>query len=115
PTSWSWTFPGGSPATSTAQNPTGICYATAGSYDVKLVATNASGSDSLTKTLDIDVVTCSTPIASFFASDSVICVNSCINFSDSSLGNPSSWQWTFTGAFPASSTLQHPSTVCYGS
>ena len=39
PTSWSWSFPGGSPATSTAQNPT-VTYANNGLYDVTLTATN---------------------------------------------------------------------------
>ncbi len=48
PTSWSWTFPGGTPATSTAQNPT-IVYNTIGSYDVTLLATG-SGSDTEIKT-----------------------------------------------------------------
>lgn len=43
PTSWSWTFPGGTPSTSTEQNPT-VTYAVAGTYDVTLVATNAQGS-----------------------------------------------------------------------
>jgi PKD repeat protein/photosystem II stability/assembly factor-like uncharacterized protein len=44
PTSWSWSFPGGTPATSTLQNPT-VTYATAGTYNVTLTATNANGSD----------------------------------------------------------------------
>jgi PKD repeat protein len=48
PTSWSWTFTGGTPSSSTAQNPT-ITYNTAGTYDVTLTATNASGSDPITK------------------------------------------------------------------
>ncbi|MDQ3109056.1 MAG: T9SS type A sorting domain-containing protein, partial [Bacteroidota bacterium] len=47
PTSWSWTFQGGSPSGSNAQNPT-VIYNTPGSYDVILVATNASGSGSQT-------------------------------------------------------------------
>jgi PKD repeat protein len=46
--SWEWTFSGGTPATSTDQNPT-ITYNTAGTYSVTLKAINASGSDSLTK------------------------------------------------------------------
>ncbi|MFH2143404.1 MAG: M6 family metalloprotease domain-containing protein, partial [Bacteroidota bacterium] len=54
PDSWAWTFPGGTPATSTDQNPT-ISYATAGTYDVTLTATNASGSDGETKTSYITV------------------------------------------------------------
>jgi len=50
PTSWAWTFEGGSPGVSTDQNPTGIVYNTAGTYDVTLVATNADGSDTEIKT-----------------------------------------------------------------
>jgi large repetitive protein len=50
PTSWSWSFPGASPSTSTLQNPSNICYSANGSYDVTLIATNASGSDTLTMT-----------------------------------------------------------------
>lgn len=49
PTSWSWTFTGGTPATSTAQNPT-VVYNTAGTYTVSLTATNANGSNTKTKT-----------------------------------------------------------------
>ncbi len=47
PTSWSWTFEGGSPATSTTQNPV-ITYNTAGTYYVTLTATNAGGSNTRT-------------------------------------------------------------------
>jgi gliding motility-associated-like protein len=49
PTSWSWSFPGGSPSSSTLQNPTGICYSATGGYTVILIATNANGSDTLTQ------------------------------------------------------------------
>ena len=49
PTSWAWTFSGGTPANSTAQNPT-VTYNTAGTFNVTLVATNAAGSDTETKT-----------------------------------------------------------------
>jgi PKD repeat protein len=45
PTSWSWSFAGGTPATSTTQNPS-VVYNTAGVYAVDLTATNAGGSDS---------------------------------------------------------------------
>ncbi len=54
PTSWSWSFPGGTPSTSTAKNPT-ITYSTLGTYDVSLTATNAYGSDNETKTAYITV------------------------------------------------------------
>ncbi len=49
PTSWSWTFEGGTPSSSTAQNPS-VTYSTAGTYDVSLTATNAAGSDTETRT-----------------------------------------------------------------
>jgi len=49
PTSWSWSFSGGTPSTSTAKNPT-VTYNTLGTYDVSLTATNAYGSDNETKT-----------------------------------------------------------------
>ncbi len=55
PTSWSWTFTGGTPSTSTVQNPSSICYATAGTYPVTLTSTNASGADTLTQTTFITV------------------------------------------------------------
>lgn len=48
PTSWSWTFQGGTPSTSTLQNPT-ITYSSVGTYDVTLVATNSYGNDTETK------------------------------------------------------------------
>ncbi|MBQ1654142.1 MAG: choice-of-anchor J domain-containing protein, partial [Bacteroidales bacterium] len=54
PTSWSWTFEGGTPATSTEQNPT-VTYNEAGEYTVTLVATNAFGSGTETKTEYISV------------------------------------------------------------
>lgn len=48
-TSYSWTFPGGSPNTSTDASPT-ITYNTPGTYNVSLDAVNANGSQSHTAT-----------------------------------------------------------------
>jgi PKD repeat protein len=42
PTSWSWTFQGGTPATSTDQNPT-VSWSVGGTYDITFEATNANG------------------------------------------------------------------------
>jgi gliding motility-associated-like protein len=47
PTGWTWYFFGADSLTSSLQNPTNICYNTAGSFDVALVTTNTNGSDSL--------------------------------------------------------------------
>lgn len=58
PTSWSWSFPGGTPSTSTSQNPT-ITYSTPGVYSVTLTASNASGSDAFTRTNFVQVLSSS--------------------------------------------------------
>ncbi len=49
PTSWNWSFPGGTPATSTVENPI-VVYNTLGTYSVSLVVSNSAGKDSITKT-----------------------------------------------------------------
>jgi len=55
PTSWSWTFEGGTPFSSTSENPL-VSYAAAGSYDVTLTVSNPNGSDQITKTGIINVI-----------------------------------------------------------
>jgi hypothetical protein len=47
-TSYHWTFTGGSPSTSTVSNPQNICYNAPGNYSVTLIASNSTGSDTLT-------------------------------------------------------------------
>jgi photosystem II stability/assembly factor-like uncharacterized protein len=47
PTSWNWSFPGGSPSTSTQQNPL-VFYNSAGTYPVTLITNNAIGGDTTT-------------------------------------------------------------------
>lgn len=50
PTSWSWTFTGGTPASFNGQNPPSITYNTPGTYPVSLTVTNPNGNDTETKT-----------------------------------------------------------------
>ncbi len=47
-TSYLWSFPGANPSTSTDVSPTNICYNSPGNYSVQLIATSATGSDTLT-------------------------------------------------------------------
>lgn len=54
-TGWTWTFNGGSPATSSAQNPT-VTYNTPGTYTVVLTATDGANSNTLTRTNYITVL-----------------------------------------------------------
>ena len=46
-TTYRWFFPGATPDTSTAANPTNICYNGPGHYNVRLITTNILGSDTL--------------------------------------------------------------------
>lgn len=55
PTSWSWNFGGGgSPATSSVQNPSNILFNTAGTYTVTLTASNFSGTSTSTQTIVVN-------------------------------------------------------------
>ena len=112
-TSWQWSFPGGTPATSTDQHPTGICYNDAGTYEVILTITDDQGTTSDTLPNYIEVSSCG-PVAAITASATTICAEACVDFTDASTGNNiNSWQWLFPGAETPSSTDQHPSGICY--
>lgn len=49
----------------------------------------------------------------FDASASIICPGNCIDFSDLSVGNVTSWTWSFEGAGTTSSSQQNPTGICY--
>jgi gliding motility-associated-like protein len=50
-TSFSWTFSGGNPSSSSSQNPGTVCYPTAGNYTISLTVTNATGSATSTENI----------------------------------------------------------------
>jgi len=50
PSSWTWTFNGADPSSSTQQNPSEIRYNSPGTYDVTLAISNGTLADTLTKT-----------------------------------------------------------------
>lgn len=112
--SWDWSFNGADTPTSNNQNPTNICYSTAGSYNVTLEITDDNGTDS--KTLQVTVNDCATaPTAGFIIDSSTVCEGDCISFTDLSAGDPTSWEWTFDGGTPHTSTEQNPSDICFDS
>jgi PKD repeat protein len=47
-------------------------------------------------------------VAGFTADETDICEGGQVQFTDESTGNPSSWEWTFEGGTPATSTEQNP-------
>jgi len=53
------------------------------------------------------------PVAAFSVSDSAICVNNCVDFTDMSINSPTSWFWVFQGSMTSFSTQTNPSSICY--
>lgn len=106
PTSFAWSFPGGTPATSTDPNPV-VTYATAGTYDATLVVTNASGTSTRTLTKAVTVSNI-VPTANFRARQAPICPGGKITFTNLSVNCANTFAWTFPGGTPATSTDVNP-------
>lgn len=70
-TSWDWTFEGGTPGTFSGQTPPAIAYATAGTYDVTLVVSDGTLSDTEVKT-DYITVTVPPPFLTISPSDTTV-------------------------------------------
>jgi PKD repeat protein len=107
PKTYSWSFPGGIPATSTQQNPS-VNYAGTGVYNTKLVVSAACGKDSVTKTIVINPCT----ITATATPASICPPNTCANITavGSNGSGPYAYSWS-TGAIistinvcPATST-----------
>jgi len=94
PGTWAWEFTGGNPYLSAQQNPI-VTYDDEGVYNVSLVASNNFGLDIETKTGYITVTSTPDPWIIFTASDVYACNKDIISFTDSTLYNPTSWEWTF--------------------
>ena len=93
PTSWSWNFGDGSPATTT-QNPTHV-FSGVGTYNVTLTATNAGGSNtSPAATISVTAVVVA-PVAAFTMSPSSPPAALPVHFTDTSTNAPTSWSWDF--------------------
>ena len=108
PTSWNWSFSGGTPTSSTTQNPQ-IVYNSPGTYNVSLTVSNAFGTDTKTKT---DYIHVSTPsIVNFTADQTIINQGEVVHFSDLSTGNPYFWLWEFQGGTPAINYQQNPTII----
>ena len=96
PDAWLWSFTGGTPNSSSVQNPS-ISYNTAGTYQVQLTASKNACSDNESKTAYIQVNTSSNfPVADFSASETEICINNNITFTDLSTQSPNIWLWELT-------------------
>lgn len=68
PTNWEWSFPGGTPSTSTLENPT-VTYSSPGTYNVSLEVSNSSGSDIINKPNEVEIL--GEPVAEWFVTTSL--------------------------------------------
>jgi PKD repeat protein/DNA-binding beta-propeller fold protein YncE len=101
PTEWLWSF--GDGATSDEQNPTHE-YENAGTYTVSLVVSNSQGLDVETKT---DYITVQQALAAAFSTDVARGPFTLeVHFTDESVGDATSWLWTFGDG--GSATAQNP-------
>lgn len=91
---YSWSFPGGSPATSTATNPT-VTYATGGTYTATLTATNSGGTNTSSQTISVTAAPAAPTITaggptSFCAGGNVVLTSSASSGNAWSTGSTSS-------------------------
>ena len=107
PTQYAWTFEGGEPATSTELNPT-VVYNATGLYDVTLQV--GDGTTSLTNITEeyMNVVS-----VDFQASATAVNTGISVDFTDMSAGQIDTWDWTFTGGDPETSTEQNPTGITW--
>jgi PKD repeat protein len=101
PTTWSWNL--GDGTTSTEANPNHT-YPGDGAYIVNLTVTNACGTSNITRVVTI----ITPPVAGFTADPTTGCADLTVQFTDQSSPSTSSWNWTFPGGDPATSTDQNP-------
>ncbi len=108
PSSWSWTFEGGSPSTSTEKSPK-ILYNTNGSFDVRLIVTNDLGTDTIVKQDYIHIQDPETkPIADFIVVNDTIFTQDSVYFSNRCSANSVTYKWTFPSGSPGTSTEKDP-------
>ena len=106
-TSWSWSFPGGTPASATTQNPT-VLYSNPGTYSVSLTITNANGSSSVTKNTYINVVP-TTPditVGNFYEGFENLTINAASNWSVNNVTGGNAWAITSNAAYTGSKSIK---------
>jgi beta propeller repeat protein len=106
PTYWKWSF--GDGTYSTSKNPAHT-YSKAGKYTISLTIKNAAGSNTVTKSSYINVVTpVKAPAASFTASPTSGKKPLKVQFTDKSTNSPTSWKWSFgDGTYSTSKNPAH--------
>ena len=105
PTSWNWTFEGGTPSTYSGQTPTAISYNTLGTYDVTLVVSDGTNTETELKS-DYITVNNPEPVADFMGNPTEGNFPLTVSFTDQSVNTVDTWSWTFGDG--GTSTDQNP-------
>ena len=99
---WSWTFEGGSPSTSTVPNPV-VTYSTPGTYDVQLIVMSGSSSDTELKSNFISVIQApaqpNTPTG-----PASVCGEGFYDYTTQSVQYADSYYWTVSPAYAGTIT-----------
>lgn len=106
PTSWTWTFPSGTPASATTQNVTGVVWNTAGTYTITHTATNINGTGTTTQVITV----LATPTVTATSGTTTLCAGQSTTLTG---GGASTYVWN-PGAIPGSPVTVTPaSTTTY--
>jgi PKD repeat protein len=92
-------------------NMTGLTPST--TYHVRAYATNVTGTGYGSEVVFSTLCEPNAPISNFGANNTNIMVGQSVNFSDSTRYCPASWNWSFIGGTPFSSTAQNPTGIVY--
>ncbi|MEQ8903748.1 PKD domain-containing protein [Ekhidna sp.] len=110
PSTWQWEFPGGTPETSTEQNPI-VTYSEEGFKSITLTVSNGTETDIVEKLdyieVDSDPIVIDDFVAEFEVDKNVVEVGEAVQFTDVTEG-AATWEWEFPGGDPEVSTEQNP-------
>ncbi|MGC9324811.1 MAG: PKD domain-containing protein [Desulfomonilia bacterium] len=115
PLSFAWTFPGGSPGSSSEEDPGNVTFNAVGTYTCTFTVTDADG-DVSTDTVDVEVTEVDvSPAASIDLPSGNVRIRPItnVNFQGTATGGnvPLTYSWTFPGGLPGTSSVEDPGNI----
>jgi len=104
-TGWTWSFPSGTPSSSTDQNPT-VTYSTPGVYEVTLTATDGTTTDAEVKTQYIRVLPPSSSLPFFEGFESYTTLSNLTNWEVVNVNNNNAFDITTTASHSGSKSVK---------
>jgi len=102
---YNWSFPGGTPSSSTNVSPS-VTYSSTGSHPVSLTVYNICNQSDI---INDSVYIVNNVTANYTQSADTVCENDYVNYDGGSSIGATSYNWSFPGGTPSSSTNQTPS------